>query len=506
MRATLQPVEGNRVKLSVEVDEAEFEKALDAAFRKLARQARVPGFRPGKAPRRILEARMGREAFRREALEEALPGYYAQALEDQDVDAIAAPEIDITSGETAGAVAFDAVVQIRPSVSVAGYAGLQVTVPSVDVSDEDVDAQLDRLRDQFGELRAVSRPAREGDHVTIDVKGYRHSETIDALTADDLLYEVGSASIVPEMDEQLRGANPGDIFKFNADVPGAADPGGGEAGAGSDQPGAERGALEVSFQVLVKEIKEKILPEPTDEWAAEASEFETLAELRDDMRTRITSLKKLQARMALRDGALDALVRLVEDEAPEALVQQELERRLHDLGHRLEAQGASLADYVAASGASQESFVEELRTGAAQGVLADLALRALAEAEDVEVTDEELEAEIGRTAERLKEPVAKLRSQLESGGRLEAVRSDMRSSKALTWLLDQVELVDDEGNAVDRAILEIADADDGTGTEASSTSTTSTTGTEAGGAPEGDSAAGGPEGESGEESTVEGTA
>src|SRR5438270_1419908 len=254
MRSTVEPLEGNKVKVSVEVDEAEFDKAIDAAFRKIARETRIPGFRPGKAPRRILEARLGTDVARQEAMHDSLPDFYVKALEEQEVDAIAAPEIEITSGRESGPVQFEAVVEVRPQVSVAGYQGLRVSVPSPDATDEDVDRQLDRLREQFGELQTVSRPGRDGDHVLIDLKGYRHSEQIEGLTADDFLYELGSGSVVAELDEQLRGAKPGDILKFTAAVPGQEE--------------------EVGCQVMAKEVKEEILHEVTDGCASEASEFE----------------------------------------------------------------------------------------------------------------------------------------------------------------------------------------------------------------------------------------
>src|SRR5262249_13918903 len=187
MKAVVEPLEGNKVKLSVEVDEQEFEKALDQAFRKIAREVRIPGFRPGKAPRRILEARLGKEAARNEALRDALPGYYAQALRDQDVDAIAPPEIDITAGEESGPAAFAAVVEVRPHISVPGYGGLRVTVPSPEVTDAEIDAQVDRLRGNFGHLETVSRPARDGDHVTIDLKATEGENVLHDST--DEVYE-----------------------------------------------------------------------------------------------------------------------------------------------------------------------------------------------------------------------------------------------------------------------------------------------------------------------------
>ncbi|HEX9970401.1 MAG TPA: trigger factor, partial [Acidimicrobiales bacterium] len=441
----VEPLDGNKVKLSVEVDEQEFEKALDAAFRKIAREVRIPGFRPGKAPRRLLEARVGADAARQEALRDALPEYYAQALEEADVDAIAAPEIDITSGQESGAIAFDAVVEVRPNVSIAGYQGLEVTVPSPAVSDEDVDRQLDRIRNQFGELNTVDRAATDGDHVSIDITGKRADEEEPGLRADDYLYEVGSGMVVPQLDDQLRGAKVGDILTFEAD--------------------------DISFRVLVKEVKEKVLPEATDEWASEASEFETLAELRDDIRKRLTLVKRVQAQMALRDEALKALVELVGDDAPEPLVAEEMERRLHDLAHRLESQGGTIQQYLEATGTSQQELVDGLRADAVQAVKADLGLRALVAAEGIEATDEDVDAEIVRLAQRFEEKPEKLRRQLERADRIPTVRSDVRKAKALEWLVDHVQVVDEEGNPVDRADLEPApelvqaDAEEGRETE-----------------------------------------
>jgi trigger factor len=433
MKAVVEPLEGNKVKLSVEVDEGEFEHALDAAFKRMAQQMRVPGFRPGKAPRKLLEARIGREAARQEALRESLPDYYAQALKEHDVDAIAPPEIDITSGEEQGPIAFDAVVEVRPTVSVAGYNGLRITLPSPDATEEEVDAQVDRLRNQFGELNPVARPAHDGDHVSIDLKGYRHDEVVSGLTADDFLYEVGSGAVVPELDEHLRGAKVGDILKFNAPLPGQEE--------------------DVTLQVLVKDVKEKVLPDVDDAWASEASEFDTVDELKDDIRKRLAVVKKVQAQLALRDEAVKALVELIDDDMPDALVGAEMERRLHDLSHRLEGQGADLGQYLEATGRPQEEFVAELKATASDSVKADLALRALADAEGIDVSEEELDEEIVRLAERFGQPAGTLRDQLERTDQMVAVRSDLRKAKALEWLIEHVEIVDEEGQSIDRAAL-----------------------------------------------------
>ena len=433
MKATVEPLEGNKVKLSVEVDEGEFDKAVDTALRKIAREVRIPGFRPGKAPRRLLEARMGKAGVRQEAMREALPEYYAEAVRQTEIDAIAPPEIDVRSGDAEGPLAFDAVVEVRPQVSLVGYQGLRVAIPSPEVSDEELERQIHRLRHGSGQLVEAGRPGQAGDHLTLNLQGFRAGESDPTISADDYLYELGSGSIATGLDDRLTGARPGDVVEF-------------ETKDGADNP--------VSFKVLVKDLKEMVLPEVTDEWAAEASEFETVAELEADLRRRMGELKRVQATMAVREEALKALAELVDEEVPEALVSAEMERRLHDLAGRVEAQGGTLAQYLQATGQSQEQLLHDLRTTATDSVRADLALRALADAEGIEVTVDDVETELAGLAERMQQTPEALRRQLEQVDQMPAVRSDIRKSKALAWLVEHVEVVDEEGRPVDRAALE----------------------------------------------------
>jgi trigger factor len=440
VRSTIEPLEGNKVKLTVEVDEDEFEHALDAAFRKIAREVRIPGFRPGKAPRRILEARLGAGVGREEALRDALPDYYAQAVRENDVDVIAAPTIDITAGEEDGAVAFDAVVEIRPQVDVAGYGGLRVTVPSPKASEEEIDAQIERLREQFGELTDVDRPAAAGDHTSINIQGSSEGEPVPGLTADDYLYEVGSGGIATELDDNLRGAKVGDVLEFDSEHPVA------------DRP-------PVHFKVLVKGVKEKVLPDVTDEWANEVSEFDTVDELRADFATRISGVRKMQAAVALRERVGEALAGLVEDDAPQPLVDEVVRERLQDLAMRLSAQGVDASTWLQAMGKSEAELVEELRVGAVDAVKVDLGLRAVADAEAIECTEDDLELEYERVAERIGEKPARVRREFERNDQVAAVRSDIRKRKALDWLIEHVEIVDESGEPIDRADLEIGGAD-----------------------------------------------
>ena len=458
MKTSVEPIEGNKVKVSVEVDEQEFDKAIDAAFKKLSREVRIPGFRPGKAPRRVLEARIGPEVGRSQALQDAIPEFYADAVKEHEVDVIAAPELELTGGEESGPVAFEAVVEVRPVVQVPGYGSLRVTLDSIEADEEQVAEQIQRLRTQFGELTEVDRPAAEGDFVTIDIAGSQDGEPIAQLTAEDYLYEVGSGGILPEVDEHLVGADAGATLEFDAAFPGATPPSDDDEDDDEDDDAETPSGLQ--FQVTVKDVKERVLPELDDEFASEASEFETLAELEQDLRDRSVAVKKVQAQMALREKTGEVLAELVEDEIPDPLIAQEMQQRLQDLSMRLEAQGMNLDTWIAMSGKQPDEVVEELRETATTAVRVDLALRAVAEAEGIECTDEDLEQEFAQVAERLNIKAKEVRRQFERAEQVPAVRSDVKKRKAFDWLLERVEIVDEDGNAIDRADLELPDPSD----------------------------------------------
>jgi trigger factor len=429
VKTTVEPLEGNKVKLSVELDETEFTTAIDAAFRKISREVRIPGFRPGKAPRRLVEARVGLDVARQEAIRDALPGFYERALRENDIEPIAAPEIDITSTDTDPTMAFDAVVEVMPTVDVAGYGGLRVVMPNLDITEAEVDARVDRTREQFAELVQVDRPARDGDTVLID-------RTISAggesSVVEDFSYEVGSGLVTPEMDDHLRGAKTGDILKFDVH---------------HEQLG------DTSFTILVKEVREKVLPDLTDEWANEASEFDTVDELRANYRQELEAVRRLEAALSVRDKVIEALIELVDDEIPEALVAPEMERRLNQLSHRLSHQGVDLRSFLQSVGDSQDEFVTQLRTEATNAVKADLALRAVADLEGVEVAEEEVDKEIEEIGRQRKISPAAVRRELENEDNLPAVRSGIRKTKALEWLIAHTEFVDEEGQVIDRSQL-----------------------------------------------------
>lgn len=447
MNSTVEALEDNKVKVSVTVDETEFEDDLNAAFKRIAHEVNLPGFRKGKAPRKLLEARIGLGPAREEALREALPKYYSDAVVEHDVDVIAAPELDITEGQEEGPITFEAVVEVRPVISIAGYDGLKVTMPRPEPDDEEIDAQIDRMRSLDATVETVERAAEEGDTVVIDIVGTLDGEEQDGLTTDDYNYEIGSGVITAEVDEQLTGASAGDELDFDATHP------------------DEDEERQLHFVISVKEVKAKVLPELTDEWAQENSEFETVDEMKADLVERMTTVRKAQGAQQLQEKVAEALAALVTDDLPEALISGELNGRLQDLGMRLQAQGMELEQYLMMTGRSQEQLLDELRENAETSARVDLALRAIVVAEAVECSDDELDAEIDEVAERVGEKPKKVRQQLELNDQLPAVRSDIKKRKALEWLLDHVEIVDEDGNPVDRSTFEPPAPDDATDTE-----------------------------------------
>ncbi len=450
MKSTIEPLEGNKVKLSVEVDAAEFEVALDQAFRRIAREVRVPGFRPGKVPRRVLEARVGSTAARAEALREAIPGYYVEALKDNDVDAIAQPEIAVTAGEENGPVTFEATVEVRPSIVLEGYGGLQVVVPRMEVTDDDVDKALRRLRSADAALVDVDRPAVEGDVLTVDLKATRphddHEETLDDV--QDYTYEIGDAAgFPPELDEQLKGATTGQDIHVVATM--------GEGDNASD----------ITFDVKVKKVQEKDLPELTDAWVEESSDLTTVEALQAELRDRLGKGRATTAQAAMRQKILPELAKLVADDVvPEPLIAEEVQRQATELERNLRRQGVDLAQYMTAMGGG-ETIIQQLRVQAVPSVKVDLALRAVADAEDLEVSEQELDEALVKLATELGQTPVELRRAFERNEGMQAVRSDVRKGKALDWLLDHVEVKDTEGNPVDRDALRAAELEQDAETE-----------------------------------------
>jgi len=441
VKSTVEPLEGNKVKLSVEVDEAEFDKDIDAAFRKLAREVRLPGFRPGKAPRRVLEARIGLAPAREQALRDGIPNYLAKAVREHDVDLIATPEIEITGGAEDGQVAFDATCEVRPVVTVAGYGGLRVELPSPEATDQDVQEVIDSERRRHGSLTPVERPAARGDFVTLDMEAERDGEPVPGLNVDDFLYEVGRGWVAEGFDDELVGAEAGDALTF------ALTPSGTEGLA--------------DFSVKVTQVQELALADATDEWVSEnVAEFETLAEWEAAIRERVGTVKANQARRLLVDRTTTALAGLVDDEPPKSLVDQELQARIENFVKDLQSRGISVEQWFSATGQDSNAFVEGVREQAHKAVLVDLALRAVAEAESMDVDEEDIEAEYARVAVRTGMKAKDVRRAYERNDAVWELSAQLRKSKAMDWLLHHIEVVDEAGQPLDREALLGHDHDD----------------------------------------------
>ena len=434
VKSTLEPLEGNKVKLSVAVDETEFDRDIDSAFRKIAREVKLPGFRAGKAPRKVLEARIGVAAAREQALRDSVPNYLAQAVREHDVDLIATPAVEIVGGEETGPVEFDATCEVRPEITVPGYGGLRVELPAIVATDEDVDAAVTAELSRHGTLADLDRPIETGDHVTMDLQGLRDGEPIPGLNTEDWLYEVGKGWVAAGFDDELVGHTVGDELSFSL-VPN----------------GNEEHA---DFEVTIGRVQEMVLPEIDDAWVDDnISEYDTVAGWRSALHDKLSETKVNQARGQVVDRVTSALAELVDVEAPEAMVQGDLQQRVQNVVQQFQSQGIALDQWLSATGQDPNEFVESLKVQSVKAVKVDLALRAVAAAEALEVTDADVEGEYERIGIEVRQKTAAVRKAYEKNDAVSELIAQLRKSKALDWLLHHVEMVDPEGNAIDSDLL-----------------------------------------------------
>ena len=433
MQTTLEETDKHVVRLSVEVSPDEFSRDLDKAYRKVAGEVRIPGFRKGKVPKQIIDARVGREAVLQEFVRDFLPTYYVRALREHDLAPIAEPDIDLESLEDGSPLRFTATVEIRPRLSLEPeqYRGVQVETPPAEPTEVEIDEYLDRLRDRFAELEVVSRPARKGDYVLADVRASVHGEEIPEASRPGFLTEVGKGELLPELDNELEEKRKGEILKFNATLPEAF---------------GERAGGEVTFQVLVKEVKAKTLPALDDEFAKTASEFDTLEELRNDIRTKLAALKEAESKAILRDLVLQKIIESVDVEIPERLVDAETESRIERAKDRAERAGTTLDDALASQGWDELRFRSDARAHAIRAIKADLVLEAVARAEGIEVTREDLDRETEGLAQAMGRDVKEVRRILEQSGQVTSLAGDIIRSKALDLLVEAAD-VGNEGAA-----------------------------------------------------------
>ncbi|MEN9645798.1 MAG: trigger factor [Actinomycetota bacterium] len=422
------------VKLSVTINEDEFDRDIDQAFRKIGREARLPGFRAGKVPRKVLEARIGIAAARDEALRDAVPQYLAQAVREHDVDLIATPEVEIISGADEGPVVFEAICEVRPVITVPGYGGLRVELPNPVATTEEIDEAVDAERRRQGSLVDVSRPSQAGDHVTLTLAAHRDGEPVPGLNTEDWLYEIGKGWVAEGFDDQLLGQRPGAELTFSANP------------TGMDEP--------ADFAVTVTNVQEMQLPEVTDEWVADnLGEFDTVEAWRASIADRIGGSKLNQARNQYIDRATTALAELVDVPAPESMVQGDLQARVQNTVQQFQQQGISIDQWLQVTGQDANSFVAQLRVQSEKAVKVDLALRAVAVAEGLEVSDDDVEAEYARIAMQVRQKASEVRKAYEKNDAVTDLKAQILKTKALDWVLEHAEVVDEGGMPIDRALV-----------------------------------------------------
>ena len=430
MKSSVETLEGNKVKVYVEIDEAEFETDIESAFRAIAREVKLPGFRNGKAPRKLLEARIGLGPAREQALRDSIPSYLTKAVQEHDVDLIATPSIEITSGEEAGAVEFEAECEVRPEITVPGYGGLRVDIDPIDVDDEAFASALAAQLKGHGSLEDVDRSVASGDYVTLDMAATRDGEELAGLNIEDWSYEVGQGWVTEDFDDKLLGAKEGDELTFSS-IP----------------KGTEE---EADFTVKVTAVKSLLLPDVDDQWVAEnIGEFTDVASWHESIREQLAESKLNGVRQTLGQKVTDALVELVDVDAPEPMVEQELQGRLQNLVRQFEAQGMDLGAWMSATGQSTEDLISNFREQAVTSVKADLALRAIAVAENITVDGEDLELEYTRLAMQFNDSSDNVRRAYEQNGAVSELSASVKKSKAFDWLLHNIEFVDSNGKKLD---------------------------------------------------------
>jgi trigger factor len=427
MPSTVEETGKHTVRLNVEIPSDQFARDLDKTYRKVSQEIKVPGFRRGKVPRKIIDAQVGPGAVMQEFLQDALPIYYGEAVREHELAPIAEPEIDVERAEEGEPLVFSANVEVRPRLTLTNYKGVRVERPSVEVTERDVDEYVDRLRERFAELEVVGHPARRGDYVVADIHASIHGEDIPDVTRQEYLYEVGSEELVPELDKEVEGKRKGEILQFNATLP---------------ERFGDRAGTEVSFRVLIKEVKAKKLPAADDEFAKTASEFDTLQELRDDIRTQLGAVKEREAQAELRERVLAALVDRVEVDLPDRLVDHEVEHRVESAKERAERIGMSLEQVLEAQGWDELRFRSDARAHAVRALEGDLVLEAVARQEELKVTAEELSQRVVELAQAVGRDPKEVARQLERTGAVTQLAGDIIRTKALDLLVEEAEVVD----------------------------------------------------------------
>lgn len=432
MKSSVEKLSDTRVKLNVEVPFEELKSEIDQAYKALAQQINIPGFRRGKAPRQLIDARIGRGPVLEQVVNDMLPTRYQQACEENELVVLGQPAIDITKIEDNDVVEFTAEVDVRPEITVPDFAAFNVEVPALKVDEEAVDAEIDRLRERFGELKDTKRKLKTNDFATIDLAASVDGEAIEEATTEGMSYQVGAGDLIDGLDTALRGLKTGESAEFTTTL---------QAG--------EYAGKEATVTVTVQQTKERKLPEVDEEFVQMASEFDTVEELRESVTAQVEEKAKAAQATAIRDEVLKAALAESTFELPEGVVNEQVEAQLHQLLGQLAHDAAALNAALEAQGTTREDFDAENRKNSEEAVRTQLFLDALAEQEAPEVSQQELTDHILFTAQNYGMEPNQFVMQLQQSGQIANLFSDVRRGKALAAAICRVSVKDEEGNVVD---------------------------------------------------------
>ncbi|HSS67029.1 MAG TPA: trigger factor [Nocardioidaceae bacterium] len=436
MKSAVETLNPTRVKLTVEVPFEELGPTIDAAYKKIGQQMTVPGFRKGKVPAPVIDQRVGRDVVLGEAVNDALPGFYIQALQENNIVPLGQPELDLGEVEDGVDLNFTAELDVKPQITLPDYTGIEAEVPAIDVSDEQIDEQVEALRVRFGSLTPVERAAADGDFVTIDLSASKDGEAIEEAQATGMSYQVGRATMLEGLDEALVGLSAGDEATFQSTLVG---------GVYKDQT--------VDVTVKVTAVKEQELPELDDEFAQTASEFDTVDELRADIGERLTRGSRLEQAGAARDAVLEKLLTMVEVPLPEAAVSDELLERRGSIEQQLAYAGLTEEEYLESEGQSADEFAQDLDKRVRDSMAAQFVLDDIATAESLAVSEQELTEHMLRRAQQSgQSPDAYIRHAMEHNHVPEYV-AEVRRGKALALVVESAVVTDSAGDAVELKTL-----------------------------------------------------
>ncbi|TMN21100.1 trigger factor [Lentibacillus cibarius] len=428
MSAKWEKQEGNQGVLTIEVSAEEFDKALDQAFKKVVKDVQIPGFRKGKVPRKIFEKRFGVESLYQDAVDIVLPGAYTNAVEETGIEPIEQPEVDIEEIEKGKDLIFKATVNVKPEVTLGDYKGLEVEERSVDVTDEDVEHEIEHQREHHAELIVKEEgSAEEGDTVVIDFEGFVDGEAFEGGQAEDFSLEIGSGQFIPGFEEQLIGKTTGEETEVEVTFP-------------EDYHAEHLAGKKAVFQVKIHDIKTKELPELDDEFAKDVDEeVETLDELKEKKKEELQKQREQDAENEKRETLIEKASENADVDIPDAMVETELDRMLQEFEQRLQMQGMTLDMYYQFSGQDKEALKDQMREDAKKRVKTNLTLEAIYNAENLEVTDEDVDEELSNMASMYGADVEQLKQML--GGNTDALKEELKTRKAIEFLVSESKAV-----------------------------------------------------------------